>query len=49
MKNLQVDFNAPLNELDSEIQTYGCRQNNPDICGSNGLEGICTFATTNSM
>lgn len=46
MKNLQVDFNAPLNELDSEIQTYGCRQNNPDICGSNGLEGICGFASS---
>ena len=49
MKNLQVDFNAPLNELDSEIQTYGCRQNNPDICGSNGLEGICAFASSDCL
>ena len=49
MKNLQVDFNAPLNELDSEIQTYGCRQNNPDICGSNGLEGICAFVSSDCL
>ena len=34
MSNLHVDFNAPLNELDSEMRTYGYRQNNPDIYGS---------------
>lgn len=43
MSNLHVDFSALLNELDSEIQTYGCRQNNPYICDSNGLEEICAF------
>ncbi len=43
MNNYKVPFNAPLNEGDTETQTYGCRQNNPDICGSNGLEGICAF------
>ena len=30
-KELKVSFNAPLNELDTEVQTYGCRANNPDI------------------
>lgn len=44
MKNLRIDFNAPLNELDNENQTYGCRQKNPDICSSNYLPGICAFA-----
>lgn len=33
MNGLHIDFNAPLNDIDSEVQTYGCRQNNPDICG----------------
>lgn len=41
MKNeLKIPFSAPLHESDSETQTFGCRQNNPDICGSNGIEGI---------
>lgn len=44
MKNeLKIPFSAPLHESDSETQTFGCRQNNPDICGSNGIEGICAF------
>ena len=43
-KSLHIPFSAPLNEQDTEVQTYGCRQNNPDICGNNGLPGICAFA-----
>lgn len=38
-------FDDPLHELDSETQTYGCRQNNPNICGSNGMIGICALCT----
>lgn len=38
------DFNAPLHELDTETQTYGCRQKNPDICSNNMLDNICAFA-----
>lgn len=41
--DLKIPFSAPLNANDSESQTYGCRQTNPDICGSNGLDGICAF------
>ena len=40
---LKISFNAPLNPQDNDTQTYGCRQNNPDICGNNGLPGICAF------
>ena len=36
-KELKIPFNAPLNEMDAENQTYGCRQNNPDICASNSI------------
>ena len=40
----KYSFNDPLNEGDSEIQTVGCRANNPNICGNNGLVGICAFS-----
>lgn len=42
-KNMKFAFDAPLNEKDTETQTYGCRANNPDICGNNGLPGVCAF------
>lgn len=48
-KNLKIPFNAPLNEQDTESQTYGCRQNNPDICGYNGLSGTCAFASKDGI
>ena len=44
-KELLVPFNAPLNEQDTELQTYGCRQNNPDICSSNSIPDVCAFAS----
>ena len=44
-KNLHIDFNEKLNELDSETQTYGCRQKIPDICSSNGIENLCAFVS----
>ena len=46
---IKVDFNAPLNEEDSETQTYGCRQNNPDICKYNGIPNICAFVTEGNI
>lgn len=44
-RKLVMPFSSPLNEGDSETQTFGCRVNNPDICGSNGLQDICAFVT----
>lgn len=41
--NIRFPFNAPLNPKDTEEQTYGCRQNNPDICSNNSLPGVCAF------
>lgn len=50
MKNdKKVPFSAPLHEKDSDIETVGCRANNPDICSNNGLEGICAFASTDGI
>lgn len=28
-----------------KLQTYGCRANNPDICGNNGLLNIYAFSS----
>jgi hypothetical protein len=42
---LHIDFNAKLNEADTESQTYGCRANNPEICGNNGLASVCAFVS----
>jgi hypothetical protein len=41
--NFKIKFDEPLNDLDTEKQTFGCRQNNPDICGKNGLPNLCAF------
>jgi len=49
IRNLGVGFNAPLNELDTENQTYGCRANNPDICSNACLEGICAFVRADNI
>jgi hypothetical protein len=49
MSGLKISFNAPLNELDTEQQTYGCRVNNPDICANNGLVNVCAFASRDGI
>ena len=41
----KISFNAPLREGDSVNTTFGCRQNNPNICGHNGIPGQCAFAS----
>lgn len=48
-KALHISFNAPLNKEDTENQTYGCRQNNPNICGNNMLQGICAFNSADGI
>ena len=43
--NLKIPFNAPLNEIDTEIQTYGCRANNSEICANNSIVNVCAFTS----
>jgi hypothetical protein len=43
IKKLRIPFSAPLNEQDTELQTYGCRANNPDICANNSVARVCAF------
>lgn len=49
MSGFKIPFNAPLNEMDTESQTYGCRQNNPNICGNNGIPGVCAFVCVDNI
>lgn len=42
-KELVVPFHDALRDGDSPSQTYGCRQNNPNICKYNGLSAVCAF------
>ena len=44
-KDLSIPFKAPLHSQDTELQTYGCRANNPDICENNGLLNVCAFSS----
>lgn len=42
-RKYHIPYDAALFDVDSENQTFGCRQNNPDICGSNGMQSVCAF------
>lgn len=46
---IKVPFNAPLNEMDTEQQTCGCRANNPDICANNSIAGVCAFSSADGI
>lgn len=46
---VKVPFNSPLNDLDTEQQTYGCRANNPDICVHNSIVGVCAFSSSDCI
>ena len=48
-RKLKFDFNDKLNKEDQENQTFGCRQKNPDICSSNGIENICAFVSKDGI
>lgn len=48
-RKLKFDFNDKLNKEDQENQTLGCREKNPDICSSNGIENICAFASKDGI
>ena len=45
-RELLIPFGAPLSPLDTESQTYGCRQNNPDICSNNSISDVCAFTSS---
>lgn len=48
-KKLKVPFSAPLNDMDTETETFGCRANNADICANNSIPGLCAFASDDNI
>lgn len=48
-KELRIPFHADLSGEDTETTTYGCRANNPEICGNNGMEGVCAFVNSDCI
>lgn len=48
-RDLKIPFHAPLHPQDTETQTFGCRANNPDICGSIEAPNICAFACSDCI
>ena len=48
MRNADA-FHTPLQPLDSETQTVGCRHTNPDICAKNGLPKVCALVRADKI
>lgn len=48
-KELCIPIRAELNPEDTDKQTYGCRQSNPDICGYCYIENICAFSSKDNI
>ena len=49
MTEKELKFSAPLNYIDTETQTYGCRANNADICANNLVYDVCAFASKDGV
>lgn len=45
----QSAFHAPLNPIDTETQTLGCRHTNPIICSRHNLPSVCAFAKEDNI
>ena len=48
-KKIIFSPNAPLNPKDTEKQTYGCRQTNPEICRFNSMQDVCAFVQDDNI
>lgn len=42
-RSINTDQRRPLSELDTELQTLGCRHSNPNICKNNSTPAKCAF------
>ena len=42
-------FHAPLHRLDTEAQTFGCRNTNPGVCSNNLVPKVCAFARKDNI
>lgn len=48
-KELCIPIRSPLHKKDTDKQTYGCRQSNPDICRFCYVDGTCAFASKDNI
>lgn len=48
-KELCIPIRAELKSEDTDKQTYGCRQSNPDICGYCYIENVCAFSSKDNI
>lgn len=48
MKNEKA-FHAPLNPLDTDEQTIGCRHTNPAICSKHYMPKVCAFSRADGI
>lgn len=46
---LHIPFSDRLHMEDTELQTYGCRHSNPDICSSASIPEICAFTSPDGI
>ena len=42
-------FHAPLYPLDTETQTFGCRQTNPSVCRNDRMPKVCAFVRRDNI
>jgi hypothetical protein len=42
-------FHPPLNEVDTETTTLGCRGTNSDICAKNEMPNVCAFVRADGL
>ena len=46
---MKINQRRPLNHLDSELQTLGCRIANPNNCKNNLTENKCAFVREDEL
>ena len=47
--DMKIDQRRPLNAIDTELQTLGCRHSNPDICKNNATPNKCAFVRDDNI
>jgi hypothetical protein len=46
---MKIDQRRPLSDLDTELQTVGCRASNPNHCKNNSTEKKCAFVREDGL
>lgn len=49
VRKMKPDKRRPLSDLDTELQTVGCRMANPNHCKNNSTEGKCAFVREDEL